>query len=293
VKIVFSCSEHAATVKVKTRLESLMASSIPVIDISPLLAGPNDPSRALASLISAWDSAFSTVGFAIITGYGVAPTLPDTLRSAAREFFAQTEESKLRYRKNEWDFSKGGYVPMGVIAETTKEGVVLPPDLVESIVYLLGRCDPSELPPGIHDLALDYCKQMSRLVKNLMRLSAMSLELESDYFARFYTREEFTLRLAHYPPQLKDRPETMPIEGEYFVLFAFTNYLITFAHLLQANFAPQPTLTSQASPSSNRIPRAQAWKSSSHSHPYTTCKPMDSGSLCRSCQTHSSSTLAT
>jgi len=192
-----------------------MASSIPVIDISSLLLSSDNLSSALASLISAWDSAFRTAGFAIITGHGVNPSLPDALHSTAREFFAQPLESKLRYRKNEWDFSMGGYVPLGVVAETTKEGLVRPPDLVESIVYMMGRGKPSELPQELHDPALDYCVQMSRLTENLMRLSALALQLESRHFAHFYTRREFTLRLAHYPPQLKERSETMPIEGEF------------------------------------------------------------------------------
>jgi len=198
--------------------------SIPVIDISPLLTPNSENSPgALADLISAWDNAFRTVGFAVITEHGVDSSLTDLLYTRTREFFTQPAEHKLRYCRNE-GYGSGGYVPMGMEAVgRTKGKGVKTPDLVESFVHMPGENDPSELPPTIHDPVLGYCDQMRRLLAEIMRLSALCLELDEGYFEQFFKRAELSLRLAYYPPQ---EDGSVPPEGEIIVCIKSVFHLI-------------------------------------------------------------------
>ena len=185
--------------------------SIPVIDLSLLLVADPSP-KALSGLISAWDAAFRTVGFAVVTGHGVDPAQTDLLYTRAREFFTQPAENKLRHCRNE-GYGSGGYVPMGVeaVGRTKGQGVKTP-DLVESFVHMPGKNDPSELPPQIHDQVLAYTGQMRRLLAEIMRLSALCLGLEGGYFEQFFTKADLSLRLAYYPPQ---EDGSVPIAGSF------------------------------------------------------------------------------
>jgi len=195
--------------------------SIPVIDISPLLATPDQKSdsTALSSVLSAWDNAFRTVGFAVITGHGVDSSLPDGLHAAAREFFTQPLENKLRYHRGELDgFRRGGYSEVGSSAASrTMEGsgaVITPPDLVEGYTHVPSESGPSDLPPQLRDPILAYCAQMRRLLTDVMRLSALALGLEGDYFSKYYTGDDYAFRLAYYPPQVESNVGSMPVEGQ-------------------------------------------------------------------------------
>ena len=148
-------------------------------------------------------------GFFYVTGHGVDPALVAELEAQSRRFFALDEASKLR-----WPMSLGGrawrgYFPLG--GELTsglpdwKEGLYLGselPDehpLVRARTPLHGRNLFPDL-PGFRETLLAYMQAVTALGHRLVEGIALSLGLESDYFARRYTADPLILfRLFNYP----------------------------------------------------------------------------------------------
>ena len=182
-------------------------STIPVIDISPLVYGSGDR-REVADEIG---RACREAGFFYIIGHGVDLSLQQRLEEVSRQFFAQDAD-----RKTEISMSRGGrawrgYFPVG--GELTsgepdqKEGIYfgaeLGPDhpLVKSKTPLHG---PNLFPSGIpqfREIVLDYMAAMTRLGHVLMTGIALSLGLTESYFADRYTSDPLILfRIFNYPP---------------------------------------------------------------------------------------------
>ena len=66
---------------------------VPVIDIAPYFAGTPDGKRRVADQIG---RACRDVGFYVIVGHGVDPTLIDQVEAVSREFFDFPVAEKMR-----------------------------------------------------------------------------------------------------------------------------------------------------------------------------------------------------
>ena len=80
---------------------------VPVIDIAPFLSG--DPVGA-QEVVRQIGRACETIGFLVITGYGISAELQERVFAVSREFFDLPEEEKLRYKVPRTYF---GYNPVG------------------------------------------------------------------------------------------------------------------------------------------------------------------------------------
>ena len=110
-------------------------SSLPVIDISPLLAR-RPLQRRRPKVARAIEDACRDSGFFYVTGHGIAPDLFARLDAASRRFFALPEAEKLEIPMSRGGRAWRGYFPVG--GELTsgkadmKEGIYfgteLPPD---------------------------------------------------------------------------------------------------------------------------------------------------------------------
>ncbi len=181
--------------------------SVPIIDISPLVA-EHGAQQAVASQIG---QACRTYGFFYIVGHGVDESLQRRLEVLSRQFFAQDLETKLRIRMALAGKAWRGFFPVGEELTSGK------PDLKEGLYFgaELSPDDPrvrAEIPlhgpnlfpdnlPSFRETVLDYMAALTQVGHVLMRGIALSLGLDSHYFADRYTTDPLVLfRIFHYPP---------------------------------------------------------------------------------------------
>jgi polar amino acid transport system ATP-binding protein len=182
-----------------------MPDALPIIDVGALVhaaPGRGEVARKIGQACRAH-------GFFYVANHGVDAALVAELEAASRRFFALEDATKLR-----WPMSLGGrawrgYFPLG--GELTsglpdwKEGLYLGTELadddplVRAGTPLHGRNVVPDL-PGFRDTLLAYMAAVTALGHRLMEGIALSLGLDSDYFARRYTAEPLILfRVFNYP----------------------------------------------------------------------------------------------
>jgi isopenicillin N synthase-like dioxygenase len=172
--------------------------SIPVIDISPLVAGA--PAGAVAARIG---DACRANGFFYITGHGVPDDLQHRLEQQSRDFFAQDTAIKMRIRMALGGRAWRGYFPVGDELTSGK------PDRKEGL-YFGTELPPDDRPmhgpnlfpsPEFGQTVLDYMAAQTAVGHALMRGIALSLGLDEQYFADRYTADPLVLfRIFNYPP---------------------------------------------------------------------------------------------
>lgn len=198
--------------------------SLPLIDVSALLAGEDDLAAAAAI-----DRACREIGFFRITGHGLAPGLLASLDRAARTFFALDEDEKAAIAMSHGGSAWRGWFPVG--GELTsgkpdqKEGIyfgiehALDDPRVVAGVPLHGAnlfpVKPLELRPAV----LGWLDAMMSLGHALMRGIGLGLGLEASWFERHLTTDPTALfRIFHYPPQedglVPNEPESWGV-GEH------------------------------------------------------------------------------
>jgi isopenicillin N synthase-like dioxygenase len=181
-------------------------SSLPVIDIGPLVRRTSDQS----SVAKAIETACAASGFFYICGHGVDDDLQRRLEQLSRRFFAQDVETKLAICMARGGRAWRGYFPVG--AELTsgradrKEGIYFGAELsadhplVNAGTPLHGANLFPDNMPEFRATVLDYMEAMTRLGHTLMTGIALSLNLEASYFADRYTRDPLILfRIFNYP----------------------------------------------------------------------------------------------
>jgi isopenicillin N synthase-like dioxygenase len=190
-------------------------STLPIIDVSALVTRTGDTTKTADQLALACRKS----GFFYITGHAVSEDLQSRLEDLSRDFFRLPADAKLSI-----DMSKGGkawrgYFPVG--GELTsgkpdlKEGLYfgqeLSPDhpLVRSSTPMHGPNLFPESNPLFRATVLEYLDAMTKLGHALVEGIALSLGLESSYFADRYTREPLTLfRIFHYPAATQTESES-------------------------------------------------------------------------------------
>ena len=109
---------------VDVRNSSIAQKTLPIIDISGLLAGDLAARRRVAQQIR---SACVDKGFFYVSGHGIAEPLIDNILAQARTFFALPTDAKLALHKSQ-SIANRGYEPLG--GQVLEEGSA--PDLKES-----------------------------------------------------------------------------------------------------------------------------------------------------------------
>jgi isopenicillin N synthase-like dioxygenase len=181
--------------------------SLPVVDVSTLLAGGEE--GAVAARIGA---ACRDSGFFYITGHNVPDDLLARLDTASRAFFALTEPEKLEIAMARGDRAWRGYFPVG--GELTsgrpdrKEGLYFGTELPETDARVragLPLHGPNLFPrqvPELTEAVLSYMDALTVTAQAVLRGIAVSLDLAPDYFEASYTADPTVLfRVFHYPPQ--------------------------------------------------------------------------------------------
>ena len=213
-----------------------MTSSIPVIDLSDALAGATAAKQSAAREI---DRACREIGFFTITGHGVPVAALDALREKAHRFFALPLAEKRR-AIHPVAGTPRGYRALGIEALSYGNAIETPPDLKE--YYHFGRerwpDEPyftsaegqryfiknlwPETPQGFREAADRYYQEMERLVLWLMRLAALGLGVEEDFFDDKIDRHITAMRLNFYPEQTEAPKPGQLRAGEHTDYGAFT-----------------------------------------------------------------------
>jgi isopenicillin N synthase-like dioxygenase len=188
---------------------------VPIIDLGPAREGGRAERVEAARAI---DAACQDIGFFAITGHGVPDRLVDDLRGAAHDFFGLPMTEKLASRHPVAGTNRG-YHPVGGEALSKANDAAAPPDLKE--FFHVGPVDVGSdayytsaegrqhfapniwpaRPPQFQRVATEYYRTMSGLIRFLMRLAALALDVDEQFFDGKVDRSIGTMRLNYYPAQ--------------------------------------------------------------------------------------------
>lgn len=185
---------------------TLDATSIPVIDVAPLVTGDRGARAAVARELR---RASSEVGFLYVRNHGVPESVLTAADAAARRFFALPLDRKLEIKINAHHH---GFLRVG----EARMGRDIKPDLKESFVWGLELPEsdperntnpflgPNQWPaflPELRAALVPYYEYMTACAKMLMRAFATGLDLPADTFIRRCAKPISRASVLFYPPQ--------------------------------------------------------------------------------------------
>lgn len=194
--------------------------SVPVIDLAPYFTGGAQGKEEVARQV---DEACRSIGFLVITNHGIAPSLMARVSMASREFFALPLARK-RAVDRPRDDAVRGYSAVGEEGLSYSLEEAAPGDLKES--FSIGQTEVPDddyhraagphfepnLWPDVPDFRaafIEYFAAMSELSRALMRIFALALELNEDFFDDKLDKHISMFRVLSYPPQPQD-----PLPGQ-------------------------------------------------------------------------------
>lgn len=158
-----------------------------------------DFGKSNSELVTCWNSAFSTTGFALLTNCGIDTS---QLYSLAKGFFKEDASSKESVAHRNL-YGAPGYTPQG-IEHVHKSINPSRPDEVESLVFKHKGHKPDLVPNEImRSEIIKYWEAMEKLLNRIMKISALALNIPEDYFDDAYSPGDHSLRLAYYPPLIE------------------------------------------------------------------------------------------
>ena len=162
---------------------------IPVIDLSPFLAGAPEGAGAVRAIRDACEE----IGFFCIVGHGVPDATIESIKERSRAFFDRDDTEKRRY-------ATAGAVPGGVTyspiaseALAASRGERTPGDLKQMLDYgpgWPGNPWPDE-PAGLREAHEAYFAALGVLAGHLRRAFALAAGLPADAFEPFVQEPPF------------------------------------------------------------------------------------------------------
>jgi isopenicillin N synthase-like dioxygenase len=209
---------------------------IPLIDISGFDSRDPGMRRRVAR---EWDEALQLWGFATIVGHGVPEALIEQIHAEGLKFFDCPLEEKKRFSFPGAPRSQG-FVPMGAEIIAATMGRPTPADICESLTFSSLHWDqqpsPNAFDRSVHRenlwpsdmadfrrLVRQYHAAIYELVVKLMRISAISLGLDEDFFEAYFDRMPTNLRFVDYPHQTV---APMPRQLRYGAHTDFTGFTV-------------------------------------------------------------------
>ena len=189
--------------------------SVPVVDLSAYFSGSEADKKRVAAEI---DAACRSIGFLIVSGHGVPQDLIDRVDRTSRAFFDLPVAEKEQCHPDNPDVWRGYY---GMATSTLSDTIGKVGDLPDLREYYtmnnpsVDRADPyyqtdaariifapNIYPAGITDFEAawsEYYKVMEVLATALMRLFALALGLDEDWFDDKIDRHMTNLTVSNYP----------------------------------------------------------------------------------------------
>lgn len=172
---------------------------IPVIDISPFIAGQ----AGSADVVRAVEKACRNLGFLLVTGHGVPKETTDRLYTSARAFFDEPQEWKVSQGRGTGEMGGMAFSPIADEALAATMGLKTPGDFKESLNYgpRLEGDAWSDRPAGLHSAFQDYFAAMEVLSGHMRRIFCSAIGLAPDYFEKEFVDHLSALRVINYPEQ--------------------------------------------------------------------------------------------
>ena len=189
---------------------------VPELDIAPFLAGSPTDKLLLANEL---DAVCRDSGFFCLTGHGVSDESFREIYDVSKEFFHLDVEEKQRVAQSAPDVIRG-YIGVGAAALGGLQGEETPADWKESFSagpvdldlddpyyhgpLARGHFAPNQWPERPQEFGrvwTKYYATMTQLSSDLMRLSALALGLEEEFFANKIDRHIGILGAMYYPDQ--------------------------------------------------------------------------------------------
>ena len=184
---------------------------IATLDFGPFLRGDESDKEGFAK---AFAGALEEIGFAVLVGHGVDPSLYDGVEKLTHELFTSTSlAERMRFRAERFGSVNQGYFP---IEETSD----IHPDLVEGWVWCRRAFDI----PQKRDASFDadkfwpkpeYEQQLRRLVlaheqlfKPIAQAMLRGLGSDPHFLDEKLTETNFGLRLNYYPPMSEEQDQS-------------------------------------------------------------------------------------
>ncbi|KAF0921971.1 hypothetical protein E2562_020657 [Oryza meyeriana var. granulata] len=180
------------------------ADGIPVIDLSPLSAGPSDEA-AVDALADEVGRASRDWGFFVVVRHGVPAEAVERMTEAQRAFFALPPERKAAVARSEAS-------PLGYYESEHTKNVrdwkevfdlvpheTPPPSAVADGELVFENKWPDDL-PAFREALEEYGEAVEDLAFKLLELIARSLGLKPDRLHGFFKAQTTFIRLNHYPP---------------------------------------------------------------------------------------------
>ena len=187
---------------------------IPVVNIAGLYSEDLGDRMEVAQALK---QAAQQVGFLYVTGHQVSLAATRDMQRAAKHFFDQPLEAKMRSYIG-FSENHSGYVPKGEEQFYGSQNTFDAPDNKEA--YDLGfdyqksqgkrpMLGPNLWPKqaGFKEAVSDYYEQVLALGRRLFSGFALALGLDEDYFVPFTKQPPSQLRLIHYPYDAKAKAE--------------------------------------------------------------------------------------
>lgn len=158
-------------------------------------------------------------GFFQIKNHPVPLEHQQAVVNSAKKFFALSQEQKDAVSKDKTTWNRGYEMLRSQILEQgtqpeLKEGFYIGDDISTDHPYFKEKklnSGPNQWPASLGDefreATMAYYKSTVSLASDLLKVLALSLDLEEDYFVKFMEGAVATMRLLHYPPQPPDADE--------------------------------------------------------------------------------------
>ncbi|CAG9986496.1 unnamed protein product [Clonostachys byssicola] len=195
--------------------------SIPIIDFSGFYS--EDPVLKQKVVDQVRESCLYN-GFFQITGHSIPLAKQKKVMDCAKKFFDLSLEEKQQVSKDNNTWNRGYEMLRSQMLEEgtqpeLKEGFYIGEDIDKSHPYFINKklnSGPNQWPEalgdgleGFKDGTMGYYHAALQLASDLMRVLALSLDLEETYFSEYMTGAVSTMRLLHYPSQPKDADEKL------------------------------------------------------------------------------------
>lgn len=187
--------------------KAIPRSGIPVIDVGGLRT---DSRAAYREVAEAFLSAAQSIGFFYVKNHGISPELIERAFEASRQFFAlpQSDKERVRITDRHRGFLRVGEAKMqGSVAEDLKESFIWGREFSTSELAelagnpMIGRNQWPQSLPHMSWALNAYFEECVELGKALLRVFAVALEVEPEYFTGAFEQTVTRGSILFYPPQ--------------------------------------------------------------------------------------------
>ena len=151
------------------------------------------------------DAAFRSSGFLVARNLGFQSSLVDNLFASSKSLFALPHDKKLQYQ---FSGPQANFGYQAMESEALASGGS--PDLKEAFTMrnVLGRVGDEGVWPSdeFRDLSTTLFRSCFSAAIELLKICAIALGQKEDFFSKFHSGENATLRVLHYP-DVNPRPD--------------------------------------------------------------------------------------